>query len=745
MDSRRSFLLKTAPLWLSPYIPSEDLSGKNSKAGQERTTRGGVSSDGVPDYWNDFPNYIAGRVNETRASRNVLLKKVTNQIEAAERASVVRNKVWELIGGRPETTPLNVQNTGTIERQTYKIEKIVFESQTQFYVPAHFYLPKPIHGPVPGIIAPIGHSGNGKTYISYQTLFQNLARKGFGVLTWDPPGQGERLQYIDPANGRSRYGPTGEHDRFGWPALLIGSTATQFETWDAVRALDYLLSRPEIDSSRIGCCGHSGGGTQTMYLCALEPRIKAAIVVEGNTENLAGPDYQPPGATADAEQNIIASLRLGLDRGDLLASFAPKPLLICYTPVDAGTTYSPRYVEATQEIFQQSKAIYSLYDASEKIALNSSPLPHDYDFFHRRATYEWFGRWLKNGQVDNVEGAFEAASNSVLNCTSTGQVLTSLGGRPAFQVNFDRLRCIRRDPDSGEAGRIRIQRRLRELLNFPNEPAPEHGTVVTRNTRGSLIIEQIEYHSEPNIRIPGYFLKPSGGSKFPVLVILQDEGKNELFSEASVVYELAGKSIAICSLDLRTTGITSPRLPSAGPLFYSSDVDLGYTLVSLALGSPIIAQQTWDFLRCLDYLEGRQDIDHTRIAALGSGRSGLVSLLGAALDKRVHSLFLNRTLSDFQSIVGSEEYNLDLSSFVFGILQHFDLPQICSAIAPRPGWLVNSVGAQGNGIPLDELRTQYEPAIKAYSDLGEADQLVFRVESEPIDEILLAWTQKVLL
>jgi cephalosporin-C deacetylase-like acetyl esterase len=402
-------------------------------------------------------------------------------------------------------------------------------------------------------------------------------------------------------------------------------------------------------------------------------------------------------------------------------------------------------VQATQEIFQQSKAIYKLYDASEKIALHSSPLPHDYDFFHRRATYDWFGRWFKNGEVDTAEAAFEAAPHSVLNCTSTGQVLTSFGGRPAFQVNLERLRSMPRDPDFDEAGKTRIQQRLRELLNLPREPARYPAAIFASSTRDNLVIEQIEYQSEPHVRIPGYFIKPFGASKSPVLVILQDGGKNEIFNKGSMVDELAEKGAAICSLDLRTTGITTPRLPLAGPLFYASEVDLGYALVSLALGYPIIGQQTWDLLCSLDYLERRQDVDPTRIAVLGSGRSGLVSLLWAALDKRIHSLLLNRTLSDFQSIVASDDYNLNLSSFVFRILQHLDLPQICSIIAPRPVWLVNSVGAQGNGIPLDQLRTQYEPAIKAYSDLGQAEQLVFRVESEPIQDTLMAWVQKVLL
>ena len=101
--------------------------------------------------------------------------------------------------------------------------------------------------PFPGILAPLGHAAEGKAYPSYQTVFQNLARKGFAVLAFDPPGQGERLQYIKSGTNQSLYGPTGEHDRFGWPALLIGSTTTQFEVWDGIRALDYLLSRPEID------------------------------------------------------------------------------------------------------------------------------------------------------------------------------------------------------------------------------------------------------------------------------------------------------------------------------------------------------------------------------------------------------------------------------------------------------------------------------------------------------------------
>lgn len=152
---------------------------------------------------------------------------MTSAAEADKRTSFVRQKVWELIGGElPKATPLNPKVT-VVERQTCRIEKVIFESQPEFFVTANLYLPKSGNAPFPGILAPVGHAPEGKAYRSYQVVFQNLARKGFAVFTWDPPGQGERLQYIDSATKRSLYGPTGEHDRFGWPALPAGSTEIQ--------------------------------------------------------------------------------------------------------------------------------------------------------------------------------------------------------------------------------------------------------------------------------------------------------------------------------------------------------------------------------------------------------------------------------------------------------------------------------------------------------------------------------------
>jgi cephalosporin-C deacetylase-like acetyl esterase len=661
------------------------------------------------DYWNDFPNYLASEVNAARTRRKAELSKLKTEKDVAGRASFVADKVWQLIGGKLEKTPLNVQSAGTVDREGYRIEKLIFESQPRFYVPAHLYVPTSGKGPFPGIISPLGHTNDGKFYRSYQTLFQNLAKKGFVVLTWDPPGQGERLQYPVPGTNRSRFGPTGEHGQFGWPAFLVGSTTTQFETWDAVRALDYLLSRPEVDGKRIGCCGHSGGGTATMWLCALEPRIQAAIVVEGHTENVAGANYEPPGAYADAEQNIIGSLKLGLDRGDLLCAFAPKPLLICFTHMDVGATYSPHYEQGTLEIYHEVKDQYSRYRAAEKAALFASNLPHDYDYFHRRATYGWFNKWLGNTAADDRESEFENAPESVLDCTSTGQILTSVGGRTAYQVNFDRLRSIKASRGSAEISKEQVRQALPKILGLPAEKKALRKAALSTNTRRNLAIEEFEFYSEPTVRVPGWFLKPvSGGPRFGVVVLLSD-AKNRVFDDLDLLADITKQNMALCAIDTRGLGQATPRLPSSGPLFYGHghSVEMAYSLVSLTAGSPLIGQRVWDFLRCLDYLDSRPDVNASRIAVAGIGDSGLEAVFGAALDDRVRSVLLHDTLADFSSVVQAEDYKLKGASFAFGLLQHFDLPDICKTLAPRPVWLLNPVDANGDGLALSQVHARY--------------------------------------
>jgi hypothetical protein len=350
-----------------------------------------------------------------------------------------------------------------------------------------------------------------------------------------------------------------------------------------------------------------------------------------------------------------------------------------------------------------------------------------------------------NGQGDTEEVAFEDAPEKTLWCTTTGQVLTSLGGRQAFQVNYDRFLAERAQAKGSRLNQEQIRTELRNILNLPKETKASGAKSLSNKSCNNVTIDEFEYESEPGIRVPGWFVKPSSGpSKFPVVLMVEDGGKDGLFRNWSFIEKVAGAGIAICSIDLRTSGATRPRSPSSGHLFFENAVELAYAVVNLTLGSPIVAQQTLDLLCGVDFLIARRDVDASRIAVFGSGVSGIPCMAGAALDQRISALLLDRTLADFESVVASKDYDLPLSAVAFGILRKMDLPDICASLAPRPVWLVNSVGPTKNPLTLSDLTESYEVAIKAYAHDKQDERFSLRVEPNPADEIALAWMRKVL-
>ena len=229
----------------------------------------------------------------------------------------------------PERTPLNPRSVGAIERQGYRMEKVVYESVPQLHIAANLYIPTTGQAPYPGVLFQMGHTGNGKAADSYQRCCQGLARLGYLVLAFDPMGQGERIYYPDASLRKTRLRSSDdEHTVPGRQMLLLGHTCSRLQVWDAVRSLDYLAAHPMVDPARLASTGQSGGATLTMLLAAVDDRLAAATVSMGNTENFACANFNPPGSTDDAEQNLVGSGPLGFDRWDLLYPLAPKPLLI---------------------------------------------------------------------------------------------------------------------------------------------------------------------------------------------------------------------------------------------------------------------------------------------------------------------------------------------------------------------------------------------------------------------------------
>ena len=735
MPSRRKFI-QTNILGVATALAGRHALGAGVPAAPQAVP---AEAADQRDFWNDWPRYVTAQMNEARARRLAELRALRTEADVKARIEKIRSTVWKLIGGPFEKTPLKPQIAGTIDRGEYRIEKVIFESRPEVFVTANLYMPTRQKPPYPGIIVPLGHSDNGKSYYYYQYVCQSFARKGYAAFAFDPFGQGERKQYLDPRTGKGLYDPTGEHDQAGRPMLLFGSQFEQYRTWDGIRAVDYLLSRPEIDHERIGCTGQSGGGTMTMYMAALDPRIKVAVASDGNSENVAGPNYAPPGAVDDSEQNMAGSLPQGIDRGDLFLAFAPKPLLILYSRTDSGLTYSPTYVEGNKEIYRELQAAYKLMGAADKVKLFGSPLPHSYDYFNRREAYGWFNRWMGSEEWGTGEAEYDPSPPGTLHCTSTGQVLTSLGGRSVVDLFADRLRTVApaetpiHTPDDVKATRQRAQGTLKELLALPAQRAPLNPRIISSNVwMDGIAVDEFLFYSEASVRVTGWFLRPAkGGASFPTIVYVSEGNRNRILHEGSEISNLVREGFAVCAIDLRGLGVSTPRYPSAGPLYYHDvPLDGRYAWACFCLGKPVLGQRVWDFLRCLDYLQTRPDVDKSRILGLGERGAAIAVLLSGVLDDRLRSTLLDAPIATYRSIVQSKAYSLGLSWFLFDVLKHFDLPELVGMLAPRPCWILNSTGAQGEALAESEVASLYPNPVEAFKQFNAGGQLRFVVRPE---------------
>ena len=214
--------------------------------------------------------YDAKRLTHARRDE---LERSLHSTEAAERRRQRLKQAYaDLLGPLPEKSPLKAQVTGQIERKGYRIEKILYESQPGHHVTANLYLPTTGEPPYPGVLLACGHSENGKAYPAYQATAALMAKNGLATLCYDPISQGERIQLP----GAPQYGTT-THTLLDLGALLVGRSTVWYELVDGMRSLDYLRSRAEVDPEKpIGLTGTSGGGTQTTFLMAADPRIGPA-------------------------------------------------------------------------------------------------------------------------------------------------------------------------------------------------------------------------------------------------------------------------------------------------------------------------------------------------------------------------------------------------------------------------------------------------------------------------------------
>jgi cephalosporin-C deacetylase-like acetyl esterase len=697
--TRRSFLEATVVGVAGLRRPAGPL--RQSSTGSRQAGAPGVELNvdvtALPDYSRDLERYLIRLSDEARQRRKHVIDAISTRQDVLDRQRLVVAELWKMLGGPLDRNPLNPRVTGTIERPGYRIEKLTFESRPRLYVTANLYLPAGT-GRRPAILAPLGHSENGKAWPSYQKLFSNLARKGYVVLAYDPFGQGERIEYPGARPGQSAIpdGGTGEHEYAGRRLILLGANFGLFRTWDGIRGIDYLLTRSEVDPERIGCCGQSGGATLTQFLAALDSRIRVAVVSEGNTENLAEAGVEPPGSADDAEQNIVPGLSRGIDRADLLYAFAPKPLLMLITLHDAGHTYSPEYVAGSLDLVDEYKRAYGLLGGGDRLSLQATTARHGYVYEMRRATYAWFNRWFEMKDVDDAETSQPVESDATLFVTPTGFVTTSFGGETALSLTREMSEAVH-PPASLSADDVRKRVRAALGVDESRGRAPA-GRVLATIRKAGYRSEQFELTSESEIRTPGWLLTPdTAGPSTPTVLYVGEAAAWSSVAEDAFAERLCAKGkCRIAVIDVRGRGDCAIGYPQRGRFYFPERIpDEAYlTWFTLMLGRPLLGGQVHDTLAALDYLRSRPDVAGP-VSLVGDGPHGVIALYAAALNERVGGVALRRTITDYRSLAVAERYTQPFGIYAYGILREFDLPDVASAAGPRPVLLLDPVTPVG--------------------------------------------------
>lgn len=187
--------------------------------------------------------YLTTLEQQDLSKRRDEIAKIHDGLVIKDRQAYIRKTLMRELGGEwHEKTPLHAQITGVIHHEDYTVQKLVYQSLPHFYVTADVYVPQHAPKPYPAVLGFAGHSGDGKSYSNYQTVWVSLAKRGFLVIAIDPIGQGERLQHLDPATHQSLLpvGGTAEHMADGLQTLLTGTSIARYFLWDGIRAIDYL-------------------------------------------------------------------------------------------------------------------------------------------------------------------------------------------------------------------------------------------------------------------------------------------------------------------------------------------------------------------------------------------------------------------------------------------------------------------------------------------------------------------------
>jgi dienelactone hydrolase len=603
---------------------------------------------------------LAAQQEQRRRTR---FAQVKSQADLATLQEELRRDFLELLDGFPEKTGAPpVKKTGQIEADDYVIEKLAYESYPDYFVPALLYKPKQRSGRGPAILSPCGHSHTGKAADTYQILHINLAKRGFVVLTYDPVGQGERSQYWDAVQKKSRFNlGCGEHAVLGNPLYLLGTSLARFRIWDGMRGLDYLESLPEVDPTKLGCVGNSGGGTLTAYISALDPRVAVAAIccyITTLPRRMANRIQEDP--DADPEQDIFGFVSRGIDHAGLLALRTPRPTLLGTARLD----FFP--IEGAKQSFAEAQRLYEVAGVPERVQRAESPQRHGLSLPLREACYAWFGRWLAGGPAvaSEKETTVKARTAKELQVCEGGQANFGFASRPLLPLALDEFR---RKPKAAAVP-------LKELLGVDLDQA---APVITE-------------------------IAPGTGSAPTILLCINGNESRDWRDEQDFLQTVKKEGHAVFVVDPRGVGKSRSPLTVRGRDYADplEGVEENIAYNAFLVGKSLVGMRVSDVLSAVRKIQAESIRPmRRRVVLCGRREAALTAVFAAAVEPDIHQVATEEMRLSFLPLFGANGNPINAANILPGLFRGFgDIEDVLAKIAPRKVLVAAGVGEVGRRI-----------------------------------------------
>jgi len=570
----------------------------------------------------------------------------------------------------PERTPLDAKITGTLERDTFRVEKLHFQSKPGLYVTGNLFLPRKVEGKLPAILYVCGHAnrgrdGNKAAYHHHAIWFAN---NGYVCLVIDTLQLGE---IAGLHHGTYREG------RWWWHCA--GYTPAGVECWNGVRAIDYLVNRPEVDPERIGVTGRSGGGAATIWIAAADERVKVAVPVSG---------------FSDLEHYVTDKVINGhcdcmflyntyrWEWTTILGLIAPRPMLFLNSSND---NIFP--MPGNERIRVKMMQFYAMYNPKPQTLFEFGVVPggHLDTLELRLMAYRWFNRFLKKDLGEVSEPPITRIEGKELRVFPEDKDLpTDALNAKIDEVFVPRARVsLPRSAEEYEGWRRGLLSRLREQVFYEWPEQAPAAEVAATDKDGRIILSP-----EPSMLITARKLDPPKEAKRLLLVVLrQDESDDKLPDWAK---SLARASDAITLLSPRGCGSLAWNRKSPPNTVERSHVLLGTTVDT---GRVLDIQATARWLH-------DNDEDSLPIAVVGKGETGVLCAYASLFEPSISEVVaVEPTRSHMQG------------PYLLNVLRVLDVPDALGMVAPRRLTLIGARGGE-----FDRVRAIFKAA-------GAADRL----------------------